>query len=222
MTMQNDIMSELGLTAPETRPVERTMTGLIVEKSDDVAYVRLTDGRTATMPRNEWFEDIPWQIGWQIAVVLIDNESTNPVASAVRPEVVSGMYLGAVPELRDGRVKIMGVARAAGDRTKIAVASTTEEIDAVGAMLGRKANRVRLVSDRLRGERIDIIVWNADPKAAVANALQPATVEKVIIKGDRATAIVAPHQMSAAVGHNGINTLLASELTGYTIKIEAK
>ncbi len=222
MTSQQDLMTELGLTAPESKPVERAMTGIIVEKSDNVAYVHLADGRTAVMPRDEWFEDIPWQIGWRITVVLIDNESENPTASAVRPEVVSGTYLGVTPELRDGRVKIMGVARAAGDRTKVAVASTTDDIDAVGAMLGRKANRVRLVSDRLRGERVDIIVWSDDPKTAVANALQPATVEKVVIKGDRATAYVAAHQMSAAVGHNGINTLLASELTGYTIKIEAK
>ncbi len=144
-----------------------------------------------------------------------------PVVSAVRPEVVSGLYLGVTPELRDGRVKIMSVARAAGDRTKIAVASTTEEIDAVGAMVGRKANRARLVSDRLRGERIDIIAWHNDPATFVGNALAPAKVREVRIDGDSATAVVDAHQMSAAVGSGGVNTLLASELTGFNVTIEA-
>ena len=220
--MQQDIMTELGLNVAETRPAERALTGIITETSSDVAYVRLVDGRNVTMPRDEWFDDIQWQMDWQVAVVLLDEDASVPTASAVRPEAVSGLYLGVTPELLDGRVKIMSVARAAGDRTKIAVAATTDEIDAVGAMVGRKANRSRLVSERLRGERIDIISWSDDPKTAIANALAPANVEKVVIKGDKATAYVAPHQMSAAVGRNGINTLLASELTGYTIKIEVK
>jgi transcription termination/antitermination protein NusA len=139
--------------------------------------------------------------------------------SLTRPELVALLAEGIVPELRDGRVRIMGVSRAPGVRTKIAVAATVDDIDPVNVMVGRSANRVRSLGRMLANERVDIVAWHPDPAVYLANSLAPAAVLGVEISGDEATARVPQHQMAGAVGERGLNASLAGQLVGVTVLV---
>lgn len=139
--------------------------------------------------------------------------------SAVSPSLVGAVYAGIVPELRSGDVRIMAIARAAGIRSKVAVASTVDTIDAVAALVGRAANRVSYVSRLLGGERLDIIPWSPDVAQFAANALAPAHVSKVSVEVDRIVVSAPSHQMPAAVGGGGLNSHLAGELVGFPVDV---
>jgi N utilization substance protein A len=126
-----------------------------------------------------------------------------------------------VPEIYENIVEVKGVVREAGDRTKIAVSSKESQVDPVGACVGMKGSRVQAVVRELRGEKIDIIPWSADPRIFIAKALSPAVVEKVgVTEEDRsALAVVADSQLSLAIGKKGQNVRLAAKLTGWKIDI---
>jgi N utilization substance protein A len=128
---------------------------------------------------------------------------------------------GYVPEVRAGLVRIMGVARAPGVRTKVAVAATDANVDPVASCVGRSANRVRAIGQLLGGERVDIIPWHPDTAKLLANALAPAAVSRIEIHNDKAVAVAPAHQMSAAVGGGGLNAALAGQLVNLKVFVVA-
>jgi N utilization substance protein A len=134
---------------------------------------------------------------------------------------VANLFKTEVPEIHDGVVIIKGIAREAGERTKVAVFSKDSAVDAVGACVGMKGTRVQSIVRELRGERIDIIPWSDDPRIFIARALTPATVDRVGINEDVKTAMVIAddQQLSLAIGKRGQNIKLATRLTGWEIEI---
>ena len=128
-----------------------------------------------------------------------------------------------VPEINEGIVELKSISREAGSRTKIAVCSRDENVDAVGACIGPKRTRIQAIVDELRGEKIDIIRYSEDPAEYVRAALSPATVKEVQMEDDRqCKVIVSPDQLSLAIGREGQNARLAARLTGYKIDIKTE
>jgi transcription termination/antitermination protein NusA len=129
-----------------------------------------------------------------------------------------------VPEIAEAIVEIKAVAREPGHRSKIAVSSNEPAVDPVGACVGPKGSRVRNVVTELRGEKIDVVPWSADPATFVANALQPAKVREARVDPETQTAlvIVPDYQLSLAIGREGQNARLAARLTGWRIDIKSE
>jgi len=126
-----------------------------------------------------------------------------------------------VPEIFAGTVEIKAIAREAGERTKVAVASTEDGIDPIGSCVGQKGTRVQAIIEELGGEKLDIILWNADIAKFIAAALSPAKVLKVELDEEQKRAVVSvvEEQLSLAIGKRGQNVRLAAKLTGYKIDI---
>ncbi|MEI8081894.1 MAG: transcription termination factor NusA [Actinomycetes bacterium] len=144
--------------------------------------------------------------------------------SRTHPELVRGLFKLECPEIADGTVEIMAVAREAGHRSKIAVRSKVADVNPKGACIGPMGQRVRAVTNELQGEKIDIIDWDEDPATYVANALSPARVSSVTVVdlAARAARVVVPdYQLSLAIGRDGQNARLAARLTGWRIDIHS-
>lgn len=195
--------------------------GTVATRRADVVELDLTDGRRVLMPRSEWFAErnLPAP-GDEVTGVIVADTGV-PTFSATHPDVARLAMEDAVPETWTGEIRVMGVARRAGVRTKIAVAATVEGLDPIAVCVGRQANRVKHVSDALGGERVDIITWHDDPVTYLTAALSPASVLDVAVDNAKATVTVAAHQVAAAVGAGGQNSSLAAELVGMPISITA-
>jgi N utilization substance protein A len=146
------------------------------------------------------------------------------VVSRTHPGLLKKLFEMEVPEVQEGIVEIKAVAREPGHRSKIAVASNEPAVDPVGACVGPKGSRVRNVVTELRGEKIDVVPWSAEPAAFVANALQPAKVKEARVDPESQTAlvIVPDYQLSLAIGKEGQNARLAARLTGWRIDIKSE
>ena len=146
------------------------------------------------------------------------------VLSRTHPMFVKRLFELEVPEIDEGIVEIKGIAREAGDRTKLAVFSKEEKVDSVGACVGMRGQRVKNIVRELGGERIDIIRWSEDVKEYIKAALSPAEISDIDIDkvGLKARVIVADDQLSLAIGKQGQNVRLASKLTGWNIDIRSK
>lgn len=146
------------------------------------------------------------------------------VVSRTHPGLLKRLFELEVPEIYEGIVEIKAIAREAGGRSKFAVASRDKNVDAVGACVGPKGSRVQAIVDELKGEKIDIVPWNADTALFVGGALSPAKVSRVEIDEDTKTAlvIVPDHQLSLAIGREGQNARLAAKLTGWRIDIKSE
>src|SRR3989338_7321764 len=153
----------------------------------------------------------------------VQKESRGPqlVLSRSHRGFLTKLFEMEVPEIAEKIVEIKVAAREAGVRSKIAVVSNDRDVDPVGACVGMKGSRVQSVVQELRGEKIDIVSWDADPAKFVCNAISPAEVAKVIInEKDRSMEIIVPDdQLSLAIGKKGQNVRLAAELTGWNIDI---
>jgi N utilization substance protein A len=153
----------------------------------------------------------------------IDREARGPmiILSRQSPNLVEKLFEAEVPEIYEGIVKIVSVAREPGSRSKIAVTSRDSDVDPVGACVGIKGSRVQAVVQELRGEKIDIVPYDADPARYIINAIQPAEVNKVIVdEGDHRMELVVPDEkLSLAIGRKGQNVRLASQLTGWKLDI---
>lgn len=221
-----DIFDTLGIERPAGMVAfePRVVTGTIKATNADAALVEFTtpEGKTGTgiLPITETLRSRSWAVGSEHLLLQCDG-SKRPMLSAVRPGLVEAVLGGICPEVRDGRVRVMGVARRPGARTKIAVAPTTPTVDAVAACVGRRHNRVDSIKEALGGEQVDIIAWHPDPHIYLQNAMQPAKIDKVAIDPTTRSAVVqAPsHQMAAAVGGNGLNSVLAGRLLGVTVRV---
>src|SRR6478735_4832728 len=153
----------------------------------------------------------------------IDRESRGPmiILSRSQPNLVEKLFEAEVPEIYEGIVKIVGVAREPGSRSKIAVTTRDSDVDPVGACVGIKGSRVQAVVQELRGEKIDIVPFDRDPARYIINAIQPAEVNKVIVdEADHRMELVVPDEkLSLAIGRKGQNVRLAAQLTGWKLDI---
>jgi N utilization substance protein A len=156
-------------------------------------------------------------------VKAIDREARGPmvILSRSSSHLVEKLFEAEVPEIYEGIVKIVGVAREPGSRSKIAVATRDSDVDPVGACVGIKGSRVQAVVQELRGEKIDIVPYDGDPARYIINAIQPAEVNKVIVdEADHRMELVVPDEkLSLAIGRKGQNVRLASQLTGWKLDI---
>ncbi|EYE88176.1 transcription elongation factor NusA [Fervidicella metallireducens AeB] len=159
-------------------------------------------------------------------VVEVKKTSKGPqiVISRTHPGLVKRLFEMEVPEIFDGIVEIKSISREAGSRSKIAVNSRDENVDATGACVGPKGVRVQNVVNELKGEKIDIVKWSKDPAEFIANALSPSKVISVEInEEERSAKVVVPdHQLSLAIGKEGQNARLAAKLTGWKIDIKSE
>ncbi len=180
------------------------------------------------MPRSEQIQGERYYPGQRLKVFLKDVErgfrGPQLVVSRGNKEFIEWLFRGEVPEMESGAVEIKGIAREAGVRSKIAVASNVPGVDPVGTFVGGHGTRVNaVVSEVGEQEKIDIIVWAEEPVQYITQALSPTKVSKVVIdaKNQKARVIVPEDQLSIAIGKNGQNVRLASKLTGYELDIEA-
>jgi N utilization substance protein A len=153
-----------------------------------------------------------------------DAKGPQVVLSRTDSRLIEKLFELEVPEIYEGIVKVMAVAREPGERAKIAVASKDSDVDPVGACVGMKGSRVQAVVQELRGEKIDIVPWSPDIAKFVCNAIQPAEVSRVLIDEDNQTIelIVPDDQLSLAIGRRGQNVRLASKLVGWKIEIQSE
>jgi N utilization substance protein A len=182
----------------------------------------------AVLPLREQVPRETYRPGDRIRAYVIDvNKNTKGsqvVLSRTCMEMLTKLFEQEVPEMYEGIVTIKASAREPGARSKIAVASRDSDVDPVGACVGMKGSRVQAVVQELRGERIDIVPWNADPARYVCSALSPAQVSKVIIDDSAKSmdVIVPDDQLSLAIGRKGQNVRLAVQLTGWKIDIKSE
>ncbi|OTP12283.1 transcription termination factor NusA [Enterococcus sp. 10A9_DIV0425] len=161
----------------------------------------------------------------KVYVSRVENTSKGPqvFVSRSHPDLLRRLFEQEVPEVYDGLVEIVSVAREAGDRSKVAVRSTDPNIDAVGTCVGPKGQRVQAIVNELKGENMDIVEWDEDPAIFIANALNPSQVVDVIFdeKNPKACTVVVPdYQLSLAIGKRGQNARLAAKLTNHKIDIK--
>jgi N utilization substance protein A len=183
-------------------------------------------GKTeAILPIQEQIPRETYRRGDRVKAMLLEVRRTpkdvQVILSRSHPQFVAKLFELEVPEVMEKIVEIKSVVREPGDRTKIAVTSREKAVDPVGACVGIKGSRVQAVVRELRGEKIDIITWTQDPRVFIAEALNPATIEKVGIDEEKKSAVVvvADSQLSLAIGKNGQNVRLAARLTGWKIDI---
>lgn len=199
-----------------------------VDKIDDTDGSVILDTGTsrAVLTRAEQIPGESFRVGDRVKVYIseVRSESRGPLVtlSRVHPGLVKRLFELEVPEIGDGTVVIKGIAREAGSRTKLAVLSRDENVDAIGACIGNRGMRIEAILSELRGEKIDIIHYSENPAEYVSEALSPAKVISVEEDGERACRVrVAPDQLSLAIGKEGQNARLAARLTGYKIDIKA-
>jgi N utilization substance protein A len=183
-------------------------------------------GKTeAILPIQEQIPRETYRRGDRVKALLLEVRRTpkdvQVILSRSHPQFVAKLFELEVPEIMEKIIEIKSVVREPGDRTKIAVTSREKAVDPVGACVGIKGSRVQAVVRELRGEKIDIITWTQDPRVFIAEALNPATIEKVGIDEEKKSALVvaADSQLSLAIGKNGQNVRLAARLTGWKIDI---
>src|SRR5213594_107921 len=207
--------------------VSEVVTG-IVQQAGDRNNVLVDLGKVeALLPRSEQVDGERYEQGSRIKAVITEvrtgTNASQVILSRRDPELIKTLFELEVPEIADGLVEIRGVAREPGYRSKIAVESHAQGVDPVGACVGPRGSRVRMVVSELRGEKIDIIPWNPEPARFVAKALSPARVREVFVDDEtkEATVIVPDDQLALAIGKEGLNARLAARLTGWKVDIQS-
>src|SRR6185312_9700376 len=205
--------------------VGEVVTG-IVQQTGDRRNILVDLGKVeALLPGPEQVDGERYEQGSRIKAVIREvrtgTKGPQVILSRRDPELIKTLFELEVPEIADGLVTIEGVAREPGYRSKIAVQSHAQGVDPVGACVGPRGSRVRMVVSELRGEKIDIIPWNQEPARFVAKALSPARVREVYLDDDgrEATVVVPDDQLALAIGKEGMNARLAHRLTGWKIDI---
>ncbi len=203
------------------------VTGIV--QQNDQRYTLENLGRVeALLPPTEQIEIEHYEHGTRLKTYIVEVRRTTKepqiIVSRTHPGLLKRLFELEVPEIYDGFVEIKSVAREPGYRSKIAVDSRDESIDPVGACVGPKGSRVRMVVAELRGEKIDVVAYSDDPAVFVANALSPAKVKNVTIDEEerKAEVVVLDDQLSLAIGKEGQNARLAARLTGWRIDIKSE
>ncbi len=231
-----------------SKRIGELITGTVLQTTPDFTIIKIREGVEAELPHfdrrrnpDELNERPPreyYQHNQRIRAVIIGVRDPNASASgtAVRgersrpsivvsrthPDLIRRLFELEVPEVYDGTVEVKAIAREPGMRSKVAVTSHDTHLDPVGACVGPKGSRVRTVVSEMRGERIDVVLWDEDPARYIANALSPARVTRVLTDTENqyATIIVPDDQLSLAIGKEGQNARLAARLTGWHIDIK--
>jgi len=233
-TARNVLMQRLreandDVTFEEFVGIEGQVVSGLVAQNRDRSVVLVELGKIeGTIPSAEQVPTDSYEHGTRIKchVVSVKRGVKAPqvTLSRTHPELVRGLFKLEVPEIADGTVEIVAIAREAGHRSKIAVKATIPEVNAKGACIGPMGQRVRAITNELQGEKIDIIDWDEDPATFVGHALSPARVTSVTVVDEetRSARVVVPdYQLSLAIGRDGQNARLAARLTGWRIDIHS-
>ncbi len=200
----------------------------IVERQDN-RYIYVNLGKIEAVLSKQ--EQIPNEVykphdRIKVYVTKVENTSKGPqiFVSRSHPDLLKRLFEQEVPEIYDGVVEIVSIAREAGDRAKVAVVSRDEHIDPVGTCVGPKGQRVQAIVNELKGENMDIVEWSEDPSTYIANALNPAKVIDVVFneQTNSCLVVVPDYQLSLAIGKRGQNARLAAKLTGFKIDIKSE
>jgi transcription termination/antitermination protein NusA len=208
--------------------VGELITGIIQQSDKRYTLVQLRERVEALLPKSEQVYNERYDHGMRVKAVITDvSDSTKGPAIVVSrrsSELIKKLFELEVPEIADKLVEIVGVAREPGYRSKIAVVSHADGVDPVGACVGPRGSRVRMVVSELKGEKIDIIPYNEEPGRFVAKALSPARVREVLVDDEerQATVVVPDDQLSLAIGRDGQNARLAARLTGWRVDIKSE
>jgi len=201
------------------------MVNGIVQRVEGGATLVSLGSLEAILPRSEQIPGEAHHPNERIRAVIHEvkpqGSRVKVVLSRTRAVLVRRLFEQEIPEIAEGVIGINALAREPGYRTKVAVSSTDQRVDCVGACVGVRGNRIKNIVDELAGERIDIVRWNDDPQALIPNALQPAKVDQVLLCDmlGRAIVLVPEDQLSLAIGRRGQNVRLASKLCGWDIEI---
>jgi N utilization substance protein A len=201
------------------------VSGTILRFEGDTVIVNLGRNIEGILPRSEKVRSENYNVGERIRALVYEVKKVGPrvkvILSRSHRDLVRALFELEVPEIADGTITIRRIEREPGYRTKLAVDSSDDKVDCVGACVGVRGNRIKSIIDELNGERIDIIRWNNDPTTLIANALKPAEVGDITLDPmtKKALVIVNEDQQSLAIGRKGQNVRLASKLTGWDIDI---
>ena len=202
------------------------VTGIIQFIEPKRIYVRL-NRIEAVLPPNEQVHSEHYYRGQRLKLYILEmiQRDREPliIVSRSHPNLIRGLFELEIPEIHNGVVQLKAIAREAGHRTKVAVATTQENVDPVGCCLGPRGIRLQSIINELNGEKIDVIQWHTDPGTFISNALNPAQVASIKIDEERntCTVIVPDKQLSLAIGKEGQNARLAAKLTGWRIDIKS-
>jgi N utilization substance protein A len=202
------------------------VSGIIQRFERGHIYIDL--GRTiGVMFSNESIPSEHYRSGERLRFLVLavqeDTRLPGIILSRSHPKFVAKLFEMEVPELAEGLIEVKGIAREPGNRTKIAVASNTDGVDPVGALVGQRGTRVMVVNNELGNEKIDIIEWSDEPEKLIGNALSPAKVQSVEILPRREARVFVPEdQLSLAIGRGGQNVRLAARLTGWKIDVRSQ
>jgi len=203
---------------------DQLVTGIVQRYDGGTATVSLSNVE-AILPRSEQIPGESHHTNERVRATVFEVRKAGSrvkiVLSRTRPQFVQRLFEQEIPEITDGVIEVKAMAREPGYRTKVAVSSTDQRVDCVGACVGVRGNRIKNIVDELAGERIDIVRWSDDMQVLIPNALQPAEVEEVILCQmlGRAIVLVREDQLSLAIGRRGQNVRLASKLCGWDIEI---
>ena len=201
------------------------INGVVARYEGGSLVVNINSRAEGVMPKSEQISGETHHAGERIRCMILDvREVSNQVKivlTRTHPEFIRRLFEIEVPEVAEGIIDIKSLAREAGYRTKIAVLSNDDKVDAVGACVGVRGSRIRNIVDELSGEKIDIVRWSDSSQSMIANALKPAEVSEIAICFElgRATVVVGEDQLSLAIGKHGQNVRLAARLTGWDIDI---
>lgn len=207
---------------------EEVITATVVKIDPQNGNVIVDTGTSeAVLLKGEQIPGEEFEVGEHVKVFVMEvkNELKGPIVTLSRTHfgLVKRLFELEVPEIQDGTVIIKGIAREAGSRTKIAVESRDENVDPVGACIGNRGSRISSILGELRGEKIDVVKYSDVPEEYISAALSPAAVKSVSLDGERSCRVlVAPDQLSLAIGKEGQNARLAAKLTGYKIDIKTE
>ena len=203
---------------------DQLVTGVVQRYEGGAATISLPNAE-AILPKSEQIPGETHHTNERVRATVFEvrkqGSKVRIVLSRTRPHLVRRLFEQEIPEITDGVIEVRAMAREPGYRTKVAVSSTDQRVDCVGACVGVRGNRIKNIVDELGGERIDIVRWSDDSQVLIPNALQPAEVEEVILCKMLGRAIVLVHedQLSLAIGRRGQNVRLASKLCGWDIEI---
>jgi transcription termination/antitermination protein NusA len=204
--------------------VGQLVTGTVQRSDRGITTVQLGN-MEAILPRGEQIAGESYHNGDRIRAVVYEVKAAGNrvkvILSRTKPQLIQRLFEQEIPEIAEGVITVNAISREPGQRSKVAVSSTDQRVDCVGACVGVRGNRIKNITSELAGERIDIVRWSDDPLVLIPSALQPAEAEQVLLCDmiGRAIVLVKDDQLSQAIGKYGQNVRLASKLVGWDIEI---